>query len=160
MVDLLLVHYGLLSSPLPLLSHLWSSLVRPNFVAVAAVAIGRCPVPSYRRRHRCKVDCRIVHAANATSSAPYSTLSSLQPHFCAHSPPPPIVVFASPSLSAPLSPRTWAIGRWRERPLQSSSATSASPQFLPPCCCCPLSAIVSPPLWHLYSSNHCLFSCW
>ena len=35
----------------------------------------------------------------------------------AHSPPPPIVVFASPSSSAPLSPRTWARGRWRGRPL-------------------------------------------
>ena len=80
---------GLLSSPLPLLSYLWSSLVRPNFVAVAAVAIGRCPVPSYRRRHCCIVDCRFFHAADATLSAPYSTLSSLQPHFCAHSTPPP-----------------------------------------------------------------------
>ena len=79
----------LLSPPLPLPSYLSSLLVRPHFVAVATVAIGRCPVPSCRR-HYCRiVDCRIVCAADATLLAPYSSLSSLQPHFCAHSPSPP-----------------------------------------------------------------------
>ena len=147
----------LLSPPLPLLSYLSLSLVRPHFVAVAAVAIGRCPVLSYCCRYCCIVDCWIVHAADATPSASYSLLSLLQPHFCAH-PPPLIFVFASPSSSEPLSPGTWARGRWRGRPLPSSLATSALPRLLPPRRHCSSLAIVSPPFCHLYSSYHCLFS--
>ena len=45
------------------------------FVAVGAVAFGRCPAPSRRHRH-CLVDCRIVRAIDAMTSVSYSSQST------------------------------------------------------------------------------------
>ena len=48
------------------------------------------PPPLTTSHHRYRlVDCRIVSAADATLLASYLSLSSLQPHVCAHPPSPP-----------------------------------------------------------------------
>ena len=96
-----------------------SSLLRPHVVAIAAVAFGRCPTPSCRHCY-CQVDCWTDRAADVASSASYSSLSSLWPHFGAHSPslPQPIVVFGSPSSSAP--PPSGDVGK---RALEGAPAT-------------------------------------
>ena len=51
-------------------------------------SLSACPVPSHHHCYRL-IDCRIIHAADATSSVSCSSSSLLRPHFCAHSPSPP-----------------------------------------------------------------------
>ncbi len=55
---------------------------------VSCIAFSCCPTPSGCHCYRL-VDCRIVRAADATSSASYSSSSLLGPHFCTHPPPSP-----------------------------------------------------------------------
>jgi len=55
---------------------------------VSCIAFSCCPTPSGCHCYRL-VDCRIVRAADATSSASDSSSSLLGPHFCTHPPPSP-----------------------------------------------------------------------
>ena len=75
-------------SPLSLASYLPLTLLRLHFVAVDVVTFGHCPTPSHHHCY-CQVDCRIVCATDATSSASHSSSSSLRPYFCTHPPSPP-----------------------------------------------------------------------
>jgi hypothetical protein len=65
-------------------------LCGPILLPLPRLLLATAPPPLTTSHHRYRlVDCRIVSAANATLSASYSSLLSLQPHVCAHPPSPP-----------------------------------------------------------------------